>query len=298
MEKVVYGGRENCYRLANDKVELIVTADVGPRIIRFGFLGRENMFGEIKGQLGTTKSDSWMIFGGHRLWHSPEAARTYYPDFEPVLVQEIEDGLVVTQKPEPTTGIQKQMEIRMSPDRPEVQVKHTLINHNVWPVETAPWSLSVMDVGGTAIVPLPPRGSHPESMTSTSVLSIWPYTDLSDPRWGLGFRFVLLKQDSHNTVPQKIGVFNSEGWAAYANHNALFVKQTPLQFDGIYPDLGVNFELFTNEMILEVESLGPLEMIPPKGTIDHFEYWTLHDNVSQPQNDEDVEKLILPLLKQ
>ena len=298
MEKVAYGGWENCYRLANDKVELIVTADVGPRIIRFGFLGRENMFGEIKGQLGTTKSDSWMIFGGHRLWHSPEAARTYYPDFEPVLVQEIEDGLVVTQKPEPTTGIQKQMEIRMSPDRPEVQVKHTLINHNVWPVETAPWSLSVMDVGGTAIVPLPPRGSHPEAMTPTSVLSIWPYTDLSDPRWGLGFRFVLLKQDSHNTVPQKIGVFNSEGWAAYANHNALFVKQTPLQFDGIYPDLGVNFELFTNEMILEVESLGPLEMIPPKGTIDHFEYWTLHDNVSQPQNDEDVEKLILPLLKQ
>lgn len=297
MEKVAYGGWENCYRLANDQVELIVTSDVGPRIIRFGFIGRENMFGEIQDQLGMTKSDSWMIFGGHRLWHAPEAARTYYPDFEPVLVQEIENGLIVTQKPEPTTGIQKQMEIRMKPDSPEVQVKHTLINHNVWSVETAPWGLSVMDVGGTAIVPFPPRGSHPESMTPTSVLSIWPYTDLSDPRWGLGFRFILLKQDPNNSVAQKMGIFNSEGWAAYANHNALFVKQTPLQFDGIYPDLGVNFELFTNEMILEVESLGPLEMIPPKGTIDHLEYWTLYDNVSQPNNDEDVEKLILPLLK-
>lgn len=297
MKKVSYGGWENCYRLANDQIELIVTSDVGPRIIRFGFIGRENMFREFPEQLGTTSSDKWMIMGGHRLWHAPEAARTYYPDFEPVLVQEIDNGLIVTQKPEPTTGIQKQMEIRMKPDSAEVQIKHNLINHNVWSVETAPWCLSVMDIGGTAIFPLPPRGSHPEAMIPTSVLSLWPYTDLSDPRWVLGFRYILLKQDPNNEVPQKIGVYNSEGWAAYANHNALFIKQSPLQFEGVYPDLGVNFEVFTNKDILEVESLGPLENIPPKGVIDHFEYWTLVDDVPQPQTEEDVEKKILPKMK-
>ena len=297
MEKVSYGGWDNCYRLANDQIELIVTSDVGPRIIRFGFIGRENMFKEFPDQLGITKSDKWLLFGGHRLWHAPEAARTYYPDFEPVLVQEIENGLIVTQKPEPTTGIQKQMEIRMKPDSPEVQVKHILINHNVWTVETAPWCLSVMDVGGTAIVPLPPRGTHPEDLLPTSVLSIWPFTDMSDPRWVWGFRYLLLKQDPTMSLPQKIGVFDSDGWAAYANKNALFVKQTPIQFDGVYPDLGANFEVFTNDQILEVESLGPLEMIPPKGMIDHLESWTLFDNVPQPENEEDVEKYILPLLK-
>ena len=99
------------------------------------------------------------------------------------------------------------------------------------------------------------------------------------------------------SLPQKIGVFDSDGWAAYANKNALFVKQTPIQFDGVYPDLGANFEVFTNDQILEVESLGPLEMIPPKGMIDHLESWTLFDNVPQPENEEDVEKYILPLLK-
>ena len=40
MERVEYGGWANCYRLHNDVVELIVTADVGPRIIRFGFVDR------------------------------------------------------------------------------------------------------------------------------------------------------------------------------------------------------------------------------------------------------------------
>jgi len=42
MEKISYGGWDNCYHLSNDRVELILTADVGPRIIYFGLVGGEN----------------------------------------------------------------------------------------------------------------------------------------------------------------------------------------------------------------------------------------------------------------
>lgn len=298
MQKVSYGGWENCFRLANDQVELIVTGDVGPRIIRFGFVGKENMFKEIADQIGKTSGSEWMNFGGHRLWHAPEAIpRTYYIDVEPVLIQEIENGLVATQKPEPTTGLQKQLEITLAPDKPQVRVKHTLINHNLWAVETAPWALSVMAPGGVGILTLPPRGPHPEFMLPTSTLSIWPYTDLSDPRWVLGKRYLLLKQDPSNPRPQKIGIYAADGWAAYANKDALFVKQVPLQFGEAYPDLGANFELFTDAEILEVESLGPLDSIPPKGQISHLETWTLYHNVPQPETEADVIENILPLLK-
>lgn len=298
MEKVAYGGWENCYRLANDQVELIVTGDVGPRVIRFGFIGQENMFKEFPDHIGKTESAEWLSFGGHRLWHAPEAMpRTYFPDMEPVLVQEIEDGLVVTQKPEPTTGLQKQIELKISPDKPEVQLKHVLINHNLWAIETAPWAISVMAPGGTAILPLPPRGPHPDFMLPTSTLSLWPYTDLQDPRWTLGTRFILLKQEEAFSHPQKIGLYASDGWAAYANHDALFVKRVPLQFEGVYPDMGVNFEAYTDSYMLEVESLGPVEVIPPKGQIDHLEHWTLYEGIPQPENDADVGKNILPLLQ-
>lgn len=297
MEKISYGGWENCYRLANDQIELIITGDVGPRIIRFGFIGQQNMFKEYPEQLGVTESDQWLAFGGHRLWHAPEAQpRTYYPDLEPVLVQEIDDGLTVTQKPEPTTGLQKQIEIKISPEQPEVQLKHTLINHNLWTIETAPWALSVMAEGGVAILPLPPKGPHSEFILPTSVLSIWPYTDLSDPRWILGERYILLQQDPNMTTPQKIGIYASDGWAAYANFDCLFVKQTPIQFDGIYPDFGVNFETFTNDTMLELESLGPIEAIPPKGQTNHQEHWTLRENVYKPESEADVIENILPLL--
>ncbi len=298
LEKVEYGGWKNCYRLTNGIVDLIITGDVGPRIIRFGFCDEDNMFKEFPEQMGKTSSDEWLVFGGHRLWHAPEAMpRTYFSDMEPVLVQKVDHGAVVTQKPEPTTGLQKQIIIKLLPNKSEVIVKHILINHNLWAVETAPWAISVMAPGGTAILPLPPRGPHPEFILPTSVLSIWPYTNLSDDRWILGEKFILLNQKVNIETPQKLGLFASDGWIGYANLGNLFIKQSPLQFEGVYPDMGVNFETFTNQDMLELESLGPIEAIPPKGQIDHDEHWTLIKDVDKPTNEKDVIENILPKMK-
>jgi hypothetical protein len=154
-----------------------------------------------------------------------------------------------------------------------------------------------MAPGGVGILTLPVRGPHPEFLLPTSTLSLWPYTDLSDPRWVFGKRYFLLKQDTANATPQKIGIYAPDGWAAYANFNALFVKQVPLQIGEFYPDLGANLEMFTNEEILEVESLGPMDSIPPKGQISHLETWTLYDNVAQPKAEADVIENIVPLLQ-
>lgn len=297
MEKVAYGGWENCYRLSNGEIELIVTGDVGPRVIRFGYVGKPNMFKEFDNQMGSTQSNEWMSYGGHRLWHAPEVnPRTYFPDNEPVLVQEIPDGMIVTQKPEPTTGLQKQIEIKIDPVKPQVQLKHMLINHNLWAIETAPWAITVFATGGVAILPLPPREPHPGNLLPTSVLAIWPYTNLSDSRWVLGERYLLLKQDPSNTQPQKIGIYATDGWTGYANQGCLFIKQVPLQFEALYPDRGVNFEAFTNEEMLEVESLGPIESIPPKAQIEHFEHWTLLEGIPQPSSEAEVITKILPVV--
>ena len=85
MEKVEYKGWSNCVRLSNDLVDLIATTDVGPRIIRFGFVGGENEFKEYEDMMGQTGGDEWRTYGGHRLWHAPEVQpRTYFPDNAPI----------------------------------------------------------------------------------------------------------------------------------------------------------------------------------------------------------------------
>ncbi len=56
IEKIAYQGWANCYRVSNGEIELVVTGDVGPRIIRCGFSGGQNLFKEFAEQLG--KNDS------------------------------------------------------------------------------------------------------------------------------------------------------------------------------------------------------------------------------------------------
>jgi len=295
MEKINYRGWPNCYRLSNDLVDLIVTTDVGPRIIRFGFVGEDNEFKEYEDMVGKTGGDEWRLYGGHRLWHAPEEQpRTYYPDNSPVAVEEHSDFVRVIQPTETTTGIQKEMDIRLLPDEAHVEVTHRLRNDNLWTVELAVWALTVMAQGGRAIIPLPPRGSHEESLLPTNIMTLWAYTDLADPRWTWGTRYVMLRQDPAAEKPQKIGLMVPDGWVAYARDGHLFIKKFSYVPGGHYPDFGCSVETFTNADMLEAETLTPLVHLEPGATVEHVEHWLLFRDVPMPQDDADVDAHVLP----
>lgn len=298
IEKVPYAGWANCYRLANELVELVVTGDVGPRIIRFGFLGCENEFKEFESELGLTGGDAWRSYGGHRLWHAPEAMpRSYVPDNAPVEVTEREGGLHIVQPVEGLTGIQKEMEIRLDKNAANVSVVHRLRNLGVWPVELAAWGLTVMEVGGTVILPLPPRGPHPENLLPVNALALWAYTDLSDPRLVFGERFILLHQDRQISKPMKIGASVPDGWAAYARGGHLFIKKSEFQPQAHYPDLGCSFESWTNHEMLEVESLSPLTTLQPGDVCEHIEDWYLFEGLPKPSSEKEVIEGVMPIIR-
>lgn len=296
LEKVKYGGWPNCYRLFNQSVELVVTTDVGPRIIRFGFIGEDNEFTEFPDMLGRTGDEDWLVYGGHRLWHAPEVfPRTYYGDNQPVGLVDHGDFVRLTQLTEPTTGIQKEMDITLAEDLDQVKIIHRLRNESLWAMEIAPWALSVMASGGTGILPLPPRVPHGNDVLAPwNAVALWSYTDMADPRWTWGTRYILLRQDPKSESAQKIGLLDTEGWAAYARNGHLFLKTIPYVEGATYPDMGCSAELFTNADILEVESLAPLATLEPGATVEHVENWFLFKDVPVPQNDADVEKHVLP----
>src|SRR4051812_28076102 len=80
LERTNYRGWQKTYKLSNGDVELIVLADVGPRIIWYGFSGGENELHEVAADAGSTGGTQFRLYGGHRLWVSPEVESTYYPD--------------------------------------------------------------------------------------------------------------------------------------------------------------------------------------------------------------------------
>lgn len=299
VEKTAYAGWPNCYRLANESIEAIATSDVGPRIIHFGFLGKENEFQLMAGQAGLVGGEAFRLYGGHRLWHAPEdPQRTYYPDNEPIFCQIEGDSILLRQPVERTTGIQKEIEIQLFADHPGMQVTHRLINRNLWEVELAPWALSVMAAGGTAILPLPERIPWPARLLAGSSLALWSYTDLSDPRWTWGEKFILLRQDQAALRPQKIGLLNEAGWLAYARNGHLFVKCFTYQPAARYPDLNSSAEVYTDQVFLELETLGPIRGLAPGGAVEHREHWFLFAGVASPLNDQQVSEQALPRVSQ
>lgn len=292
IEQIAYAGWQHCYRLSNERIDLVVTTDVGPRIIRFGFVGEDNQFFEMQDQLGKVGGNEWRLYGGHRLWHAPEhIARTYCPDNEPVQVTVESDHLMVVREAEPTTGIQKEMRIYLHPEEAKVRVVHLLKNCNLWSVNLAPWALSVMAAGGKAIVPLPPKTSYGGNLLPVSSIALWEYTNLADPRWDWGKEFVMLEQDKNILTPQKAGFYVPAGWVAYAQSDALFIKSFVHDPAATYPDNNSNVELFTNADLLEVETLGALASVAPGESVKHEETWFL-EKVSETESKNVIDRIL------
>jgi hypothetical protein len=288
---VAYAGWEHCLRLTDGRIEAIVTTDVGPRIIRFGAVGGANLLHENPAQRGLAGGADWRAYGGHRLWHAPEAKpRTYAPDNGPVACTLWDGGALLSLPPEPASGIAKQMELRLDPDRGDLEVSHRLTNHNPWAVELAPWAITMMAAGGVAVMPQEPYAPHPDfgpdrpgaaagSYLPVRSLGLWSYTRLDDPRWGFLDRLILTRQDPSLRQPLKYGVSNRQGWCGYLRQGEMLVKRFHWQEGARYPDLGCNAEVFTDGEMLELETLGPLVLLAPGQTVEHEESWSLLQNL-------------------
>jgi hypothetical protein len=278
MKTAPHFGWNNNLFLENSEAELIITLDVGPRILHFAHKGSPNVLKTYPEQLGGRHEKEWMIRGGHRLWTSPESpedGHTYDRDNCPVSWKELGANHAVVRRTADTAhGWQKELEVKLAPDANRVTVIHRLEALRDRPDPIGIWALSVMAPGGTAIVPLPALGSHPEDLLPNQLLVIWPYVRMNDSRIIWGEKNLLVKQSAAGK-PFKIGLRHQAGVAGYQLGEQLFTKSIAFTEGETYPDFGVNFELFTNGEMLELESLAPLRNLKAGQVYAHTEEWNL-----------------------
>ena len=87
MKKITFQGWKNCIELTNGDFRIVVTTEIGPRIVG-AFLGPKgaNLLYLDKKLLGTSAQKVWTNYGGHRIWHAPEdSVRSYCPDSRKVV---------------------------------------------------------------------------------------------------------------------------------------------------------------------------------------------------------------------
>lgn len=299
VDKIGYKGWRNCYRVSNNEVELIVTGDVGPRVIRFGFVGEQNLFKEFTEQLGKSGEEKFQLRGGDRVWKAPEdPVATWAPDNVAVEISITGSGLIARAPVEPLTHLRKEIEIRMAASGTDVEVIHRITNQSLFPLEYSAWALTMMAPGGIAVSGFPPRGKHPVNLEATNPLVMWAYTNLADRRWTFTRKYLTLRQDPNNSDSQKLGMFNTYTWAAYLLNGEVFIKRTSADPQASYPDFGCSFETFTNDEFLELETLSPLKKVAPGEAVELTERWSLHRNVRLAElTDDAIDTALKPLVQ-
>ncbi len=292
-----------CVSISNGIVEALVTVDLGPRIISFGYIGSQNFMSSDRYDYAPMTDDvytkfwgdnrAWENFGGHRVWLSPESyPETYLPDDRKVDYEITENGAKFIPLPDTQVGAQKTLEIEMSPDSAEINVKMNVKNISSADKEFAVWALSVCAKGGTLIIPM---NTNDTGLLPNRKISVWPYTDMSSDRLYWGKKYITIKQDVNATEPIKIGLDLNCGTAYYVLGDEILYKNYKTNHpDGVYPDGGCSFETYTNDVMLEFETLSELKNVAPGESIDHCEKWTLCKKPCDVdfKNDASVENLI------
>jgi len=288
-------------RLSNGDAEIVVTTAIGPRIIRYALVGGPNAFQVIPETCGQTGGEDWTPYGGHRLWHAPEVKpRSYHPDNEPYPTPTMDGGtLRIVYGTESTTGISKEMRVTLAPSGPAARVEHVLTNHNVWPVTLAPWALSIVAGGGRVVLPQEPFVSHDDELAPARPLILWAFTDMADPRWRWGTKYLSLRQADEISHAQKAGLYNAQGWGAHLTDEQVFIIRIQPAPGGpaVLTDMGSSFETFTKAAFQELETLGPLTTLEPGQSVTHTEHWFLAKTGPIADTDDALDASLLPLVQ-
>ena len=283
-----YASFGKCVCIDNGAMEVYVTVDIGPRIIKLNLAGKENMMfndnardiyhdePNLKDMFGADAC--WNIYGGHRFWVSPEKhPETYYPDNEPVEYT-VEGNIFVFYAPKQIfTGWQEKIILTVHETEAKASVKHVLTNMSDRTQTGAIWGLNVTDKGGRAVVK---QAVEDTDLLANRTLMLWPYNVMTDKRFYMDDEYFALSQDVNAKIPFKIGTNNTNGSAVCLNHDTAFCIRWPHIPGAAYPDNGCSVEMYSCEHFLEVETLSPLYTLKPGESCEHTEFWALYPEAS------------------
>jgi hypothetical protein len=262
-------------------VKISVATNAGPRILSYTVPGGPEFFASLPGSgIELPEEEFFRFLGGHRLWRSPEIPSiTYQPDSFDVTRTEAVDGVDLIGQPD-GDGVTKQISVRQ--EGVYTVVRHRLVNNGRDAVRTAPWAITQMTLGGTAVLPQTRGPVDEDGVLPNRTLILWPYTDLDAPEFSFESSAIIVS-GSENPAKAKIGQPNRRGWMAYILGTHIFIKWSKVHDDNAaYPDLGASSQCYRDDRFLELESVGPIAALHPGQETIHTEIWRIIDIDGRP----------------
>lgn len=265
-------------QLKTAKIELAITLDVGPRIISLNKVGQENiLFNDIEDSVNNDCSGvygagaKWHIYGGHRVWLSPEDASTYYPDNTPCQYVVEGNKVTITSAEWQVKKVQPKLTITFVAED-SIVVDMSMKNTASTAQKLCIWGLTVMQAGGKLIVPL---SQEDTGYLANRNIVFWSYDDIKDTRLDLQNDKIIMTSDKGIASPYKIGLYKKDVEAVYEIGKTTFIKKFSGQDGAEYPDYNCNLEAYMSNLIHEVESLSPMVDVNAGEELSHKEQWQI-----------------------
>ena len=294
IKEVQFENYGKCLLMTNGIIEAVVTIEAGPRIVRLGPCGGENlMFTDIerkyvvrgKNEESLKKDSSFYYYGGHREVLMPyKQEQTFYPDNSPVVYSILNDGVLFASQKQKTSDMKLEYEIVMGKDATDIMVVHTAENCSK-KVQTHGIAAATMLCGeGTAVLPQSQESGC--KYIPGRIAAAWPGTSLNDPNIFLSDKYIFLNRSAQNNTPVKIGLNDTSGWGAYVGKKYAVVKRFVHTPQAAYPDFGCSFEAEVTRDYAELTSLSPIYRMEPGEIIKHVENISIFETKVIPDTDD------------
>lgn len=246
-----------------------IASDFGPRITSLRLGQGPEQFVSLGKEIALDYPGGTFEFrGGHRLWAAPEDPEvTYASDTHDCVISQGDEVVTVT-APQDDAGLVK--EITVSAEGGSLVVQHRLTSFSESGMTAAPWAITQLPMGGTAIVPFQAEDTAP---SANRYLVLWPYTSIEDRRVSLCDEAVEVRALDGPRL--KLGVGPSPGRLGYYKEGVAFIKEVEPAADREVPDFGAAGQVYIGQGFCELESVGGLTDLSSEGEAVLSERWSI-----------------------
>lgn len=279
-----YKGFGKSLYLTNGVVDLIVSLNIGPRVLRYGYVGEDNIFladtenkcivhqtsPALKDYYG--EEHYYCTYGGHRLWQAPEVhPKTHYPDNFPIEYEILDNGVKLIAPVQHKNLIQSSITLTFG-EGTEIAVHQEIQNMAPYMQEFAAWSITMCATGGVEILR---RNTSAIPGNPNMSIALWSHADFTNNTIFIGKKYITIVQPTTHTS-MKIGFELEHGDTYYVNGDTVFKKEfSPIYPYGNYTDRNSSFETYSCMHFTELEACSEFKKLAPKQSVTLDEKWSL-----------------------
>lgn len=270
VQRVTFGGHEDCLRLSNGKVQAVVSPSIG-RVVSFGFVGGENLLWV---NPDAPKPGEYANHGGDKVWTAPQSQWLWPP--EPALdgrpfkfAIKGGDTIEIDGEVSDKLHVAVRRRFHMRPGVASLEVDNMLTYAGTSTAQIGAWEVCQVAAPERITIPFPSSSpkptyyDYPEMRLKPGMVTVKPHA--IEVKWT-------------GESGSKLGCASPLGRIVADFPHARFTISSPYDAKATYPDHGSSLQVFQSAAptkYVEMELCAPLRTFTKPGAQTMHVVWRL-----------------------